>query len=439
MGDDTVTTSKPETSNNERSVDRRTFLKGTAAAAAGVAAGSSAIGGFPTVWAQEDITLNHSGMSYSTIIQIAEKATEDLPITVEMSVTDHAGMLNRLTTQSDAIDVADIELWMRVITVPRGVYQAIDPSKITHWDKVTPIYRDGHFADAEVSRQGVSPYEVMYFTDAGAETIADSTTDYATMIPGVFNADTLGIQPEAIGRPVNNWHELFNDEFNGRAAGMDIPPIMIMDAAMCIESAGDYQYADKGNMTKDEISMTVDRLIDLKKKGHWRSLWGTFDQSVQLMVSGEVVIQSMWSPAVTAVRAQGVPCVYQPLEEGYRGWGNGLSLMSHLEGKKLDAAYDYLNWYYSGWMGAFIAKQGYYLGVAETAKDFMQPYEWDYWYEGKPAEGDINDPYGTNMEKPGHVRDGGSFVSRFSKIACWNTLMDNHQFLLKKWTELQTA
>ena len=54
-------------------------------------------------------------------------------------------------------------------------------------------------------------------------------------------------------------------------------------------------------------------------------------------------------------------------------------------------------------MGAFIAKQGYYLGVSETAKAFMQPFEWDYWYEGKPAADTINDPYGNPMEKAGHV------------------------------------
>ena len=29
--------------------------------------------------------------------------------------------------------------------------------------------------------------------------------------------------------------------------------------------------------------------------------------------------------------------------------------MKHLTGKKLDAAYEYLNWYYSGWQGAFVA------------------------------------------------------------------------------------
>ena len=138
---------------------RRSILKG-AAAIAGVAAGTKALGGFPTVWAQDtkDIVINHSGMSYSTIIQIAEQATVDLPFTVEMSVTDHAGMLNRLTTQSDSIDVADIELWMRVITVPRGIYQAVEPAKITHWDKATTIYRDGQLrGQADLPPGGLAP------------------------------------------------------------------------------------------------------------------------------------------------------------------------------------------------------------------------------------------------------------------------------------------
>ena len=34
--------------------------------------------------------------------------------------------------------------------------------------------------------------------------------------------------------------------------------------------------------------------------------------------------------------------------------------MRHLSGKKLDAAYEYLNWYYTGWQGAFVARHGYY-------------------------------------------------------------------------------
>ena len=75
--------------------------------------------------------------------------------------------------------------------------------------------------------------------------------------------------------------------------------------------------------------------------------------------------------------------------------------MAHLKGIKLDAAYEYLNWYKSGWQGGFIAKQGYYTSVPETAKKFMTQNEWDYWYEGKPATEEIKDPYGNLMENAG--------------------------------------
>ena len=89
-------------------------------------------------------------------------------------------------------------------------------------------------------------------------------------------------------------------------------------------------------MTRDEIDKTINLMIEIKKSGHFRSFWTTFDQSVNLMASGEVVIQSMISPAVTAVRTRGIPCVFQPLREGYRGWGTTLAPMKHLSGLKLD-------------------------------------------------------------------------------------------------------
>ena len=140
---------------------------------------------------------------------------------------------------------------------------------------------------------------------------------------------------------------------------------------MAIEARGDIKYGDKGNMTTEEIDKTIEILIDAKRNGQFRAFWTTFDESVNLMASGEVVLQSMWSPAVTAVRSRGIDCYYVPLKEGYRAWGSCIAPMAHLAGLKLDAAYEYLNWYQSGWQGAFIAKQGYYTSVPETAKQFM--------------------------------------------------------------------
>src|SRR5476651_1096210 len=95
-------------------------------------------------------------------------------------------------------------------------------------------------------------------------------------------------------------------------------------------------------------------MMEIKKSGQFRSFWSSFDQSVNLMASGEVVIQSMWSPAVAAVRSRGIPCTYQPLKEGFRGWGYTLGVMKHVSGLKLDCFYEYMNWYTSGFQGAFI-------------------------------------------------------------------------------------
>ena len=108
--------------------------------------------------------------------------------------------------------------------------------------------------------------------------------------------------------------------FKGKTAILNIPGIGIMDAAMVMESLGTMKYVDKGNMTRAEIDKTIAFLIEAKKSGQFRAFWKTFDESVNLMASGEVVIQSMWSPAVAAVRSKGIACTYQPLAEGYRAW-----------------------------------------------------------------------------------------------------------------------
>jgi putative spermidine/putrescine transport system substrate-binding protein len=432
-----ATTGTAGTTAPAKGLNRRTVLKG-AAATAGLAAGSGAIQGFPTVWAQniKDVTLLQVGGSYSAIIDIARKASEDLGFKVEMQTADHATLLNRLITQPESLDIADTEYFFLMYTVPRGVIQPIDLTKYKWWDQVVPIFTKGEYPDGrKVSTQGILPYEVQYVEGPGATQFHDGPTGWATAIPTVYNADTLGIRPDLVGREIESWAELLNPEFKGRTALVDVPSIGIMDAAMAIEARGDIKYGDKGNMTQDEIDQTIEILIDAKRNGQFRAFWTTFDESVNLMASGEVVLQSMWSPAVTAVRSRDIACYYVPLKEGYRAWASCIAPMAHLEGIKLDAAYEYLNWYQSGWQGAFIAKQGYYTSVPETARQFMTENEWNYWYEGQPAEEDILDPYGNHMENQGHVRDGGAFWERMGHVACWNTLMDENRYMIRKWNE----
>ena len=435
------TVAKKRAGASRRKITRRRFLK-NAGAAAGLAAGAGAITGFPTIWAQniKDITLLQVGGSYSSIIDIARQASQDLGFKIEMQNLASDALVNRIATQPESLDIADIEYWMQTKLTPRSVLQGIDLKRFKYWDKVVPIFTKGEYPDGrKVSDHGTLPYEVQYLEAQDGTAFAKGPTEWASGIPTVFNADTLGMRPDIITRPIEHWKELLNPEFKGKAAIIDVPAIGIMDAALAIESRGDIKYGDKGNMTKEELDKTIAILIDAKKSGQFRAFWTTFDESVNLMASGEVVIQSMWSPAVTAVRSRNIPCYYTPLKEGYRAWASNSAPMRHLTGLKLDAAYDYLNWHQSGWQGGFIAKQGYYSSVPETAKQFMSEDEWNYWYEGKPAKSEIKDPYGNHMENAGHVRDGGSFWERMGNVACWNTVMDENRYMVQKWNEFISA
>lgn len=424
---------------------RRTILKG-AAAAAGAAAGSGALGGFPTIWAQEikDIELRHVGVSYSVVKAIGDQASKDLGFKVTMQNLDTTAAINRFVTQPDTVDIADVEGWQAKLATKRGVLQGIERNRIEQFDNILPIFTKGEIAGTQISREGISPYQAMYIEEPMATDLHEGVTDWMTFLPQVYNADSIGYRPDLIGHEVTEWKELIDPKYKGKAAILDVPAIGIMDAALCFESAGLISYGNKGNMTREEIDKTIDKLIELKRDGHFRATWTTFDQSVQLMAAGEVTIQSMWSPAVAAVRVKDIPCVYAPVnkkngKEGYRGWCNGMALMRHLEGKKLEAAYEYLNWYLSGWQGGFVARYGYYSPVPSTAKKHLTDAEWEYWYEGKPASAPIPDPYGVPMEEAGALRDGGSFLERVTNISCWNTLMDEAAYMNKRWNEFKVA
>lgn len=418
-------------------LSRRTLLQG--AGATGLALGAGPITGFPNVIAAEPVTLRYLGTAVNQSGDIARKVKEDLGITLEYIpvVTDE--VTKRVITQPNSFDILDTEFFSLKKLIPSGNIMGMDARRIKQADNITPVFTKGMVAGKTIGDQGTAPKKVFYLEGQNGKTFAGSPTEWITLIPVTYNADTLGIRPDLIKRPVTSWKELLNPEFKGKAAILNIPSIGIMDAAMVIEATGDYTYPDKGNMTKAEIDRTIKLLIEAKRAGQFRAFWQDFNESVNLMASGETVIQSMWSPAVTKVRSQGVACTYQPLKEGYRAWATGFGLPKTLSGRKLDAAYDFINWFLSGWAGAYLNRQGYYSAVLETAKTQMEPYEWAYWMEGKPAAQDIKGPDGSVLEKAGATRDGGSFDTRMGGVACWNAVMDENTYMVRKWNEFIAA
>jgi len=384
----------------------------------------------------KDVTLRLIGTGVSQINEIRDKAQEDLGFKLDMRALSTEENNQIAITQPDQYDIFDGEYFSLPLVVPSGNLQAIDIAKITAWDKIVSFFTSGDFKGMPVeTSQGTAPYKVMYLTGPDSTEFSATPTDHATLIPFQYNADTLGYRPDLVGRTIESWGALFDEDFRGKTAILDIPQIGIMDAAMVAEALGLMTFGDKGNMTKAEIDQITEILKEQKAAGQFRAFWKTFDESVNLMTSGEVVLQSMWSPAVTAVQSQGIECIYAPLKEGYRGWGGGVGLSKNLEGIQLEAAYEYLNWMLEGWVGAFLGRQGYYSATPENAKKYMSDAEWAYWYEGKPAAEDMVDPFGKTLAKAGAVRDGGSFDERFGNIVVWNSTMEENTYLVQKWNE----
>jgi len=419
-------------------VSRRTVMQGAGSLAL---LGPQTISGFPAVWAQAPKVLRYLGTAVNQSPDIAKKVKEDTGISLEYIPVTTDDVSRRVITQPNSYDIVDTEYFSLRKLVPSGNMLAMDGKKIKNFDKITPVFSKGELPSGKkIGDQGTAPKKVMFLEGQNSTKFAKTPTQWATLIPTTYNADTLGIRPDLIKRPIGNWKELLNPEFKGKAAILNIPSIGIMDAAMVVESMGEYKYPDKGNMTKPEIDRTMKVLTEAKKAGQFRAFWKDFNESVNLMASGETVIQSMWSPAVTAVKSKGIPCVYQPLAEGYRAWAAGFALSKGIKGTpKADLAYEFVNWFLDGWAGAYLNRQGYYSAVLETAKAKMEPYEWAFWMEGKPAEQDIKAPDGTLLEKAGAKRDGGSYDERMGSVACWNAVMDENDYMVKKWNEFIAA
>jgi putative spermidine/putrescine transport system substrate-binding protein len=404
-------------------------------------------------------TLAVTGLGVDLIDPIKEAAEKALGFTLAFDVTDTVTARNKVVTQPDALDIFsgyfnDIDqVW------PSGNMAPIPIDQIERWDELTGLYKTGKIVENEANSacqlgDGDAPFRKLYTTEDGQLTTwADPATGevtgdepaFVTLVGGNFNMDSMGYNGEVIKREPDevNWDELLNPEWRGRVAVLNDPSIGMQDVGNAAVAAGMMEFADLGNMTQEEIDGLIKILLDLKGKGQFRAFWTTFDESVTLMQSGEVVIESMWSPAVALLQSSGHPTRYAAPAGGFRGWAGGHGIMKHVaeDPSKYQAALDYINWWHSGEPGAIMMRQGYYNVVQETSREFVEPFEWDYWIDGKPADQPIPNPFGQETAgiPVGSVRDGGAFVDRACVYSSWNSLMDEQQYQVQRWNEFLAA
>ena len=228
-------------------LSRRGVLKGAAVTSAAAAFSFP----MPAVHAQEAKVLRYLGTAVNQSEDITKKVKADTGITIEYISATTDDVTKRVITQPNSFDVLDTEYFSLKKLVPSGNILGMDAKRIKNFDKITPVFTKGELPSGKkIGDQGTAPKKVMFVEGANSTKFATDVTQFVTLIPTVYNADTLGIRPDLIKRPISSWAELLNPEFKGKASILNIPSIGIMDAAMVVEATGRHKYADKGNMTR---------------------------------------------------------------------------------------------------------------------------------------------------------------------------------------------
>jgi putative spermidine/putrescine transport system substrate-binding protein len=455
---------EPEENLMNRPRSRRSFVKGSLAVGAAAAAGPGVLaacgddddgGGASSEANWDGKTIKVVGLGVDLIDPIAEAAEKATGFKYEFTVRDTPTTTQLSITQPENFDILSGYNQQIPQIMEAGVMQWIPVSKVKEWENSVPLLTTGKLRPECTTGQGQALYRMLPTPDAQAVELTAGEPfeamlqeevpegDFITGVTGNFNVDSMGYNrdaPEFNGEPVTTWATLVDPKLKGKVALINDPQIGSVDAAMALEAAGKVEFENKANMTPEEIDQMMKMLTDMKRSGFFRAFWSTFDESVNLMASGEVVIESMWSPAVALLAEQGKNVGFAAPEEGFRGWGGIMMVFDHVgQGKKLDACLEYMNWWQSGEPGAIMARQGYYNPVPQNVRKHLSKAEWDYWYGGKPAAEELVGPSGEKQLPKGDVREGGSFEERICRYNTWNTQQPEAQLLTQRWNDFISA
>lgn len=452
--------------------------------------GAAALTGLGAVAGRAAAATESSGKYTGTLTMITlgvewppgaeQQAEKDLGVKFNLKAMSTNAQVQAAITNPRSFDIGGLYNYQFQQIWPTGNFQPVDTRKIKGWNGFYPIFTKGKVLPGRsdcTPGQGDAPFRMLFVDPDGSTGLPRSAEGgpqnkqivqwwaesgnranggkpqprWIVGPPAHFNMDSMGYDGNVLKkRPEQvSWAELLNNKWKGRVAILNDPGIAMADLGNAVQAMGLMKFKNLGNMSKAEMDRLFKILSTYRKRGHFRAFWSTFNESVNLMASKEVVIESMWSPAVALLVAQGVNCRYAAPKEGMRGWCSAQGIPKHVTGEKLQAVYDYLNWMYEGYLGALIMRQGYYIAngsqlpkwfntarAKSTAKPGFTKEEYDFWYNGKPAARDLPGITGQTTDiKKGSVRDGGSFFKRSCKYTAWNSFYTENVYQVRKFNE----
>jgi len=383
------------------------------------------------------LTLRVLGTSVTLLEPIRQRAEAELGIRLVYQIHDVQTAQRIAVLEPGSYDLYD--QWFHNVDFvwPARAIQPIDIRRIALWEEINDLPKRGRLHATDRLAPGCRPCDRLYVQHDGS--LGGQPSERISMLPLTHNADSFAYRPEslpaALAGQQESWAWLIDEGWCGHSALQSDAAIGALDAALAIQAAGLAWFDDIGNLRLEEIDRLAELLVERQRHRHFAAFWSDDRSAGELTLAAGVDIQSLWSPMLMALHRAGVDYRVAVPREGYRAWFGGLSLSRCAEGRVRDAAYAYLNWWLAGWPGAVMARQGFYIANPVRARDHLSAAEWDFWYGGLPAREELAGSDGLPLIEVGQRREGGSYAQRMSHIGVWNSVMDEHNYLVRRWSE----
>ncbi|MCA3585675.1 MAG: signal peptide prediction [Methylocystis sp.] len=365
---------------------------------------------------------------------VQQRACAELPFAIDFELSDSIDGLQRVVSRPDSFDVYHQWHTGDLMWTARGI-QAIELDRIVGGREIAVAAR------TKIGDRGGNGaiFDKLFVQPNG--TLGPAATNRIAMLPSLHGVDSFAFHAD-IYKYIDpdepqSWSWLFDRRWAARTAILSDPVLGMIEASLATEAHERITFANVGNLTIDEIDLVADLLVRLKRLGRLRRTWRNYQEAAMLMQRG-VLVQSMFYPGYVLLQRKGLPVIMSDPIEGMRGWHLDLCISSAATGHVLDAAYAYLNWWHAGWPAACLSRQGYYATFPDQVRQHLTNEEWGYWYGGEPAACHLPDPTGRPAVPIGHRRAGGSHRERMSRVRVWNTFMDEHNYLMRRWREFVT-
>ena len=239
--------------------------------------------------------------------------------------------------------------------------------------------------------------------------------------PSSQNVDSVAHNLDVI-EEVNSWGVVYDEEWRGQTAVLDdyanTPhhTAMYLDQNNMADIEGESEeptpYSD---LREEEISTVIDFLIDKKRAGQFQTIWSSFGNFVEQLVSGEIAAGYTYEPAVIEAQNQGADVGFPPLKEGNWEWNDHWFMtQGGADRGRQEQFYQLCQWALSPEVSAHLHEdRGYESGCdRELVIDYME----ENWEEDRvqeniesmearqeryDANGDVmawNNPNPTNLE-----------------------------------------